>query len=184
MKWTFLCLLGLSLLTYGVSVLTHAANNAAAGSESEASSEEEEGSDTSLPSFPPHKHNRGVKGPTITIVRCPSERIVKQCVSLWESEDELDKLLDPPVNPDNALTEAAKGVDPAPKGARRARYEFPENLRAAKADRPRFVKMSVPERLAPKKRTYTVAQGPARLSGIFVGFRMKVQAGVGHFLWR
>jgi hypothetical protein len=83
------------------------------------------------------------------MIRCSSGRAVKQRVSVWESEDDLDEVLDPPVNPVPAPTGVAKGMDPAPtpKTSRRAHYEFPDNLRAPKTDRPRFVKMALPEQL-------------------------------------
>jgi hypothetical protein len=64
----------------------------------------------------------------------------------------------------------------SPKSCQRSRYEFPSSLRALKADRPGFVKMSVPERLAPKSFTHTIAQEYA-WACTFVGDMHTVQDG-------
>jgi hypothetical protein len=110
----------------------------------------------------PRRRGRSLKG---------VGRAVKRRTSVWESDDEADAP-EAEVEPKEGL----KGVDPSPKASRRSRYKFPEELHAADADHPRFVKMSIPERLAPKVRTYTIAQEYSWACS-FVGEMRKVQDG-------
>jgi hypothetical protein len=77
------------------------------------------------------------------------------------------------------LEEAGPG--PSPK-ARRSQFDFPPELRAPKAGRPHFVTMTMPERLAPKTLTHTVAQEYAWACN-FVGDRRRVKDGSASGSW-
>jgi hypothetical protein len=132
------------------------------------------------------RRGRDLKGSSS---RRTSGRMVKQRVDIGALEDNINAILaaakkESEVEDLECVEELAevpkdKKRPPAgisPKSCRRSRYEFPSSLRALKADRPCFVKMSIPERLAPKSFTHTVAQEYA-WACTFVGDMRTVQDG-------
>jgi hypothetical protein len=84
---------------------------------------------------------------------------VKQKIDYEDLDAELDKLLAQEKEEVSCSSEELDGPGPGPSPkARRSRFEFPPELRAPKAGRPCFVTMTMPEHLAPKTLTHTVAQ--------------------------
>jgi hypothetical protein len=189
MRWGPVIVLSLWLLTSVASAPAGKPTDSAvdSGSESEGSSAGSEAA-AAVPSLevnaapahdvvaaPLRKRSQSLKG-VVAAAHRHSDRAVKRRVSVWDSEEETVPVLPKKGPPDALLAEVAQGSGPSPKAARRSRYDFPPELRAAKADRPRFVKMAIPERLAPKVRTHTVAQEYSWACS-FVGDSRRIQDG-------
>lgn len=112
-----------------------------------------------------------------------SGRAVKHKVDYEDMDAELDVLLAQEGEASECSSDESVSHEPGPSPkARRARFEFPPNLRAPKAGRPRFVTMTMPERLAPKTLTHTVAQEYAWACN-FVGDRRRVKDGSASGSW-
>lgn len=157
--------------------------NAAASDEGEADppgADVDDGSATSEYVDRSRKRSPSVRGiPS----RRNSGRAVKQKVDYEDMDAELDVLLAQEGEASSCSSDDSDGLGPGPSPkVRRARFEFPPKLRAPKAGRPRFVTMTMPERLAPKTLTHTVAQEYAWACN-FVGDRRRVKDGSASGSW-